>query len=284
MMTSLVLALLLQNAPAEPQDAEAAKKEEAAKAAIGEYSSKIKKAKTNDEKIMAIQAVNRMPHPLILKELLKALKETEIPVRKAVVYELTKYRKNKSAGEALVKMLSSEAAQAKLDPGFVYAGHEMFMAVCQALSSIQFKPAAAALVPFFTHANLEVAKTAIRTAGELKSVETVDAMLAIYREWANAKVDDPYAGGNTPASGNGFFVKHGNSAGGKPQNYTSEQLAKIDKFNRKNQIPQTVNASLIAISDLSYQTLAEWDKWWAANKTPLLKEAKEKAKNPDEDE
>jgi hypothetical protein len=281
MIVSLLFGLFLQD-----PDPEAAKKEEAAKAAVSEFNAEMKKAKTKDEKIMAVQKANRAPHPLVLKELIKALKQDDLNVRKAVIFEIARYRKNKSAGEALVKQLPIEAAAAKQDATMMYAGHEMFLAVCQAISGIQYRAAAPALAPYFNHANLEVGKAAIRTAGELKSVETVDAMMAILREWTNAKVDDPYASsapGSAPNGGSGFFVKHGNNTGQKTT-MSSEQMGKIDKFNRKNQFPSTIFGALTSVSEQTLQSLPDCEKWWNANKAALLKEAKEKAKSGEDEE
>lgn len=280
MWLTLVFGLWIQDA-----DPEAAKKEDAAKGSVAEFNAEFRKAKTQDEKIMALQKLNRVPHPLILNELIKALKQDDMNVRKSVVFEMARYRKNKAAGEALLKQLSVEAASAKQDSTMMYAGHEMFQAVCQALVGVRYRTGASALAPYFNHANLEVGKTALRTAGELKSVECVDAMISILREWTNAKVDDPYSGGSgSSPSGSGFFVKHGNNTGGQKTTMTAEQMGKIDRFNRKNQFPSTIYAALSSISEQNFQNLAECEKWWNANKAALLKEAKERAKSGEDDE
>ncbi len=255
------------------------------KAAIAEFGPKFKKAKTHDEKITALQQLNVKPHPQILKELVKLLKESDPAVRKAVIFEIARYRKSKAAGEALNKQLSVEAAAAKLDSAQVYAGHEMFMVVGQAIGGVAYRGSGPALIPYFTHANLELGKTAMRVAGELKCLEAIEPLIGLLREWSNASVEDPYAKGNPGGGGDpGNFVKHGTGSKKGGANFSAEDLVKVDKYNRKNQIPSTAINALVAITEQNLRGPADWEKWWSSNKARIQKEIKDQSKAGDPEE
>ena len=223
------------------QSEEEKKKEEEAKAKLADYRKELKGAKTDKDVTRAIEGLGELQHPKILAELKNYLSKN-LDGAVAAAEQIAKYKKDKDAAEALVN-----AAGARKDAAvkFIrYAG------------DIEYKGIAGKLAGFFRNKETDTAKESVDSLGKLKSKESIEPLLGLWKELDSIKEEKTNDKGGSGGLGGGV----GNLTGGVGASMQDEQLK------RKRDITPAVESALKKITGEDFKDLKAANEWWRKNK------------------
>jgi hypothetical protein len=177
-------------------------------------------------------------HPRLLAELKTWLSKPSTEVAIAAAEQISKYKKDKDAADALVNAAGSRKDKDAIVRCLRYAG------------DVGYKPAAAKLTGYFKHREVDVAREAVDSCGKLCSREAVDPLIGLLRELEGIRESQPGTGGGL-----------GGLAGGGGLGGVQEEQQK-----RKRELTPAVLSALSNITGQKFETAAEWIGWWRKNK------------------
>src|SRR5262245_16027253 len=165
--TSAIWLILAAAAFAQNEDDK--KKEEEAKAKIADFKKELKTAKTDKDVARAIEGLGALQHPKVLTEMKPFLsKGGEAAVTAAE--QISKYKKDKDAGETLVGAASSVKEKDTVVKFIRYAG------------DVEYKGIVPKLVNLFRHKEVDAAKEAVDSCAKLRSKDAIDPLLNLWKE------------------------------------------------------------------------------------------------------
>ncbi|MFN3485801.1 MAG: HEAT repeat domain-containing protein [Planctomycetota bacterium] len=221
---------------------EAAKdSDEEAKAKIAEFRKELKNCKTDQDVARALQALGETQHPKILAELKTWLSKPSLDVAVAAAEQISKYKKDKEASDALLGAAGSRKDKDAIVKCLRYAG------------DVGYKPAVTKLTGYFKHREVDVAREAVDSCGKLRSRDAVDPLIGLLRELEGIRESQPGTGGG---GGLGGLVGGGGLGG------VQEEQQK-----RKRDLTPAVLSALSHITGQKFETSAEWTGWWRKNKS-----------------
>ncbi|HYF00726.1 MAG TPA: hypothetical protein VEJ18_17525 [Planctomycetota bacterium] len=246
-----VVSLFLGGALGAQDDAakeEAKKLDEQAKARLAEFKKEYRTAKTDQEradKIAGLSALGSPKHPRILDELKTYLRNPVPEIAIAAAEQVAKYEKNKDAADALMSAASARREKDVIVKCVRYVG------------DVGYRGVTSKVVGLFRHKEVDVAREAVDTCAKLKAKDSVDPLLALWRELEQIKDDKDPNGGIGGGLGGG--LGGGGVAG---TNSIGDEQRK-----RKETLTPAVEDALGKISGETFKNLKEAQDWWRRAKS-----------------
>ena len=252
-------ALWAQDDPAKAAEKEAEAK---AKKKIADLNAALKKCKTEDDFVSALDGfAEEQQHPLIMAELKKYLGHGLPGVRMEAADELGKFKKDEKAAKALLDSAKRDRV--------VDCARQCLKEV----GDIGFRGVARDLVGFFAHKELDLCKEAVESSGALKSKDSIDPLIALVTELEVEKEKQNNSGGQQNPGGGG---NPGGVGGGLPGGGGGGQQSADDE--KKKRADELLPKAIQALKDITgekFNTSKEWKKWWQKNKQ-FFKELEDK--------
>jgi hypothetical protein len=240
-LLSAVLAVSAWGQDAKNPDEEK-KKDDEAKARIAEFNKELKGAKTPKDVADKIASVlGSLKHPKILSELKGYLKHPAPDVAIEAASQMSKYEKDKDAAEGLVAGVNQRRDKESAVKLVRYAG------------DVGFKGISSKLVALTRHKETDVAREAVDSLAKLRTKDSIDPLLNLWRDLDQIK-DDKDTGGGGGIGGFGGGGLGGNVAG-------TNTLADEQK-KRKSDLTPAVETALEKISGEDFKTLKDAQDWW----------------------
>jgi len=236
---ALAAGLAAQDDPKKAAQEEAKKKEDEAKARIVEFKKELKAAKTDKDRcdvIANLSALGSPKHPKILEELKGFLKSPSAEIAIAAAEQIGKYEKDKDASETLIAMASARREKEVVVKFLRYAG------------DVGYRPSAPKLAGFFKNREVDVAREAVDSCAKLKSKDSVDPLLGLWKELDGIKEQ----------KADGLGELGGGLTGTNPIQDESQ--------NRKRDLTPAVESALSKITGADHRTLKDANEWWRKNR------------------
>jgi len=210
--------------------------EEAAKEHIKAYKDEVKKAKSEDDVVLAIEKLGEKQHALVREELAKLLKHKSAAVRKEAVRQIARHEKDEAAATLLLD----------------HAGKERELEVAgialEGLGDLQVKSVAKGLTRFFGHQELNIAAAAISASGEIGSKDSVQPLIGLLEELERIQEKDDGSSPPLPGPGPGGSVPSGS--------------LKDKEIEKKDRLTPEVLGALQSITDQKFKRAQDWRDWW----------------------
>jgi hypothetical protein len=232
--------------------------DEAAKRAIAEF--RKGSPKTDVELQQALETLAAIKHPRILKELAAHLRGPSEEIRRVAARLIGEYSGDKDAAEALALVLPAEATRATRD-----ADHQVAVSVLRALEKVARKDSAPKIHVCFEHANAELARVAIETAGALGNLDSVEPLIRLLSELERAArlAAMPNTNNKVPP---GMVKLPGRPAQAPPK----EDPAWKEATYRHNELAPAIQAALGKLTgDSTERPGPDWAEWWSRNKSTI---------------
>jgi HEAT repeat protein len=227
-----------QDDPKKAAQEEAKKLDEEAKARIAAFKKDLRACKTDADRVTCVNGLGSglgaMKHPRILDELKTFLKWPTPEVVICAAEQIGKYEKNRDAAETLVA-----TAGARREPDVIvkclrYAG------------DVGYRPVAPKLTAFFKNRDVGVAREAVDSCAKLKSKDTIDPLLSLWRELDNIKEEKDEGGG----------------LGGLGGGLTGTNPVVDEQRKRKGDLTPAVSGALAKITGQDFKAHKDALEWW----------------------
>jgi hypothetical protein len=226
-MTTLLLALMM----ALGDDAEALEKFKADT-----------KGKDAAGRCAAIEELAKTKSPKIIAKLASMLTNEVVDVRCAAAKGLGTQEDKKRAIPALVAAVQPNAKELPV-----------VAAIVAALGKLGDEAGVAEINKHVNHENLDVAKTAVEAAGEIKSAASFDPLIKAMKDCEEVlKPRDRNAGG-------GFGGGRLGGPGGNMQNFREMR-------DRAQMLKPEIQKVLVSMAKVNCQDAQDWELWWKENR------------------
>jgi hypothetical protein len=215
------------------------KKDDEAKAKIAEFNKDLKTAKTPKDQADKVASLGSLKHPRILSELKGYLKHPSSEVAIEAASQISKYEKDKDAAESLVNGVNLRRDKDTQVKCVRYAG------------DVGYRGITKQLVALTRHKEVDVAREAVDSMAKLKSKDSIEPLLALWKDLDQIR-DDKDTGG-----GGGLGGLGGGVGGVNPTNAIQDESKK-----RKNDLTPAVESALEKISGEDFKTQKEASDWW----------------------
>jgi hypothetical protein len=239
-MTALLIALLLVQEDKAKAEEEAKKKDAEAKAKVEAFDAALRKAKKDDDVIAAIEKLGETQHARCLEALKPWLSKGSKDIRIAAAEQVSKYAKDKAAGELLITTALKCNDTDVMIKCIRYAG------------DVGYRGIADRLVRLFDHKTVEVAQEAVDSCGKIKAKSVIAPLIDLSRRMEAIK-DEKDEPGPAPGPGPGPIP------GPAPA---------PDKKEEQKRKKALLPAALGALSDITsekFDTAKKWGDWWSKN-------------------
>ena len=240
------LLALVVAVPAWAQDAnkeEEKKKDDEAKARIAEFNKEIKGKQGKDIADKIASVLGSLKHPKVLSELKNYLKHPTPDVCIEAAVQISKYEKDKDAAEALVNGVNLRRDKDPMIKFTRYAG------------DVGYKGISKQLVGLTRHKDTDVAREAVDSLAKLRTKDSIDPLLALWKDLDQIRDDKDTGGGGVGGLGGGI-------GGVNPTNTLADEQKK-----RKSDLTPAVETALEKISGEDFKTLKEATDWWRRAKS-----------------
>jgi HEAT repeat protein len=238
----LTLALLLSVLP---QD------DAAAKAALDAYKAATTKSKDPRAHVDAIAELAKTQHQSVAAKLGSLLTTEANEVRIAAATALSSFKQppelKLSASKLLVQALTAGANVREI---------EVRVAILGAIGALQEESAANALKSHFDDKDPKIACAALAAAGALKSKSLVEPLIQTVRD-SERVLNGGALPPPPPAPGKGK----------PPPPPPPQKDTDKEKKDRANMVNGAALSALTALTQQSYRTGDEWEKWWSKNRS-----------------
>ncbi len=255
MLVALLLLSGLTYAQDDPKKQAEKEAEAKAKEKIDAFKATVKKAKTNDDFIGAIDGLGDMQHPLILAELKAWLGKPTPEIRQAAAEEIGKFKGDEKAASALCMMAKND----KIPDVAIKCLLEMGKIAC--------KKTARELVGFFARKEWEVAREAVDSCAAIKSKTVISPLITFLEDLETEKERVKQAQNSQQAGGQGGQLPGGGGQlpGGQAGG-TNSQTDLQDRQKRVDELIPRVVQALKDITDEKLNTAKEWRKYEMKNR------------------
>ncbi|MBI2930438.1 MAG: HEAT repeat domain-containing protein [Planctomycetes bacterium] len=258
--TVMIVGLALAGAASAQDDPKKAEKEAeaSAKKRIEEFRTAVRKCRSNEDFVSALDGLGDQPHPLILAELKSWLAKPAPEVRQEAADEIGKFKNDEKAASALLSLARSDRLP------------DVAVKALKEVGDIGCKKVARNLTGFFSHREVDIAKEAIDTAGTLGSKDSIDPLITLVDQLELDKErgqNSSYSGGGpgaSPPDGRTF-------PGQSNQNQQDERKKRAEDL-----LPRAIQALKDITGEKACNTAGEWKRWWAKNRA-FFKDDKEEA-------
>jgi hypothetical protein len=255
MKTALVATLFAlvqaaaQDDPKKAAQEEAKKLDEEAKAKVAAFKKELRACKTDADRAKCIadlgSGLGAMKHPRVLDELKAFLRYPTAEVAIAAAEQIGKYEKSRDAAETLVATASARRDGETIVKCLRYAG------------DVAYRPVAPKLTTFFKNRDVSVAREAVDSCAKLKSKDTIDPLLGLWKE-LDAIQDDQADGGGLGGLGGGL-------GGANP--------LLDDQKKRKTELTLAVSTAFSKITGQDAKNHKEALEWWRKSRATFVEPA-----------
>jgi len=226
-----------------------------AKEKIDAFKSTLKKAKTNDDYIGALQGLGDTQHILILNELKIWLGKPQPEIRQAAAEEIGKFKGDEKAAAALMAMAKNDKSL------------DVSVKCLLEIGKIGCKKTAKELTGFFGRKEWEIAREAVDSCATIKSKTAIPALINFLEDLETEKErikqaqQSQQAGGGGGGGGLPGGGLPGGAASGSGNSDLPDRQKRVDEL-----IPRVVQA-LKDITDEKLNTAKEWRKYEQKNRS-----------------
>jgi hypothetical protein len=255
-----------QEKPEDPAKKAEKEAEEKAKKKLDEFRAAVKKCKSSDDYISALNGIADEPHPLILSELKIWLTNRAPELRQEAADEIGKFKGDEKAAQALL-------AAAKNDK----------MVDCQVkflleVGKIASRKIVKDLHGFWNHKETDVAKEALDSTGSCKAKDSIEPLIRFLDE-KQAEKQQLQQQQQNQQSGGTQGGSYGPSTPGPVTGGSSNNNDVAEKLKRVDELIPAANAALQEITGEKFKMAIEWQKWWKKSKQFFKEEGEEPKKD-----
>ncbi len=234
----------------EKADKQAEKEAEAkAKERVKAVQEKMRKARTLEDRINAIDGLGDEPHAVVLTELRKYLGSPEPDLRKEAAGEIGKFKKDEKASQTLLGAAKGDRVV------------DVQVVCLKEIGDVGCKKTAKDLVWFFGHKELDIAKEAVDSSGSIKAKDSIDPLITLAEQLELDKERSQQNQQGGTQSGGQMPGPQVPGGSGTQQNQDEEKKKRAEEL-----LPRAIQA-LKDITGEKLNTTKEWKKWWAKNRS-----------------